>query len=373
MSNSKSDAQLTWEEWIRKESSKRLLCGMFIVSNLISVTYGVTPGFSHTQDLVFEMPDEEKLWDARSADQWQELRESRVSVRQRTIRDAMVNMIFGKQIDEDAHPYHVSGFTTLIIMHAVNIHMWNVLQFTQVFSRCTFDMMANESLKGMLLSAASSALARCHHALTHVHPEEDHLGSTWDDAEGPLMFNCQALLRIACTRLFTNASAFDRLTLLTDNLEEVTASVTTYVAATQHRSPLLTKAALKAYEGFLTPVKIGHLLVRKTAALSWSVEHAVAGWDAGENRPLFFQPFQFSNQNLALFLTKWIHTVEVQTPTYPPDKEESQILEHLKELLTEVESDYDGIGSLAAAIAKVWSTFLDDVCFYHISSILLVH
>lgn len=350
MSNTKSDAQLTWEEWIKKESSKRLLCGIFIVSNLISVTYGVTPGFSHTQDLVFEMPDQEKLWDARSTDQWQELRESRVSVRQRTIRDAMVNMIFGKQNDEDAHPYHVSSFTTLIIMHAVNIHMWNVLQFTQVFSRYTFDMMANESLKGMLLSTASSALARCHYALTHVHLEEDNFGSTWDDAEGPLMFNCQALLRIACIRLFTNTSAFDRLTLLTDNSEEVTASVTTYVAATQHRSPLLTKAALKAYEGFLTPVKIGHLLVRKTAAFSWSVEHAVAGWDA------------------ALFLTKWIHTVEVQTPTYPPDEEESQILEHLKELLTEVESDYDGTGSLAAAIAKVWSTFLDDVWVWGITT-----
>ncbi|OCL08029.1 hypothetical protein AOQ84DRAFT_389133 [Glonium stellatum] len=343
VSNTKSDARLTWEEWIREESSKRLLCGMFIVSNLISVTYGLAPGLSHTQDLVFEMPDEEKLWDARSADQWQELIKAQVSVRQRTIRDAMVNMIFGNQNDQDSQPYHVSGFTTLMIMHAVNIYMWNVLQFSQTFTRCAFDMMANESLKGMLLSTASSALARCHHALTHVRSEEDHLGSTWDDAEGPLMFNCQALLRIAYIRLFTHASSFDRLTLLTDNPEEIASSVTTYVAAIQERSPLLTKAALKAHEGFLTPVKIGHLLVRKTAALSWSVEHAVAGWDA------------------ALFLTKWIHTVEVQAPTYPPDEQESQIVEQLKELLTEVESDYDGTGSLAAAIAKVWSTFLDDV------------
>lgn len=41
-------ANLEWEEWISRESSKRLLCGMFIISNLISSTFGVTPGFSHT-------------------------------------------------------------------------------------------------------------------------------------------------------------------------------------------------------------------------------------------------------------------------------------------------------------------------------------
>lgn len=61
LSNTPS-ANLEWEEWISRESSKRLLCGMFIISNLISSTFGITPGFSHTgkpqiarSDLIYGM------------------------------------------------------------------------------------------------------------------------------------------------------------------------------------------------------------------------------------------------------------------------------------------------------------------------------
>ncbi|KAF2176406.1 hypothetical protein K469DRAFT_678836 [Zopfia rhizophila CBS 207.26] len=339
--NTDFTANLDWEEWISREASKRLLCGMFIISNLISTTFGINPGFSHTQDLEFEVLDEERLWNARSAKEWKEMQGPRTPRAPSTIRAVISDVVFTDRHHEDIEPYSISGFTMLIIMHAVNIHMWNLFQFTDVSCRHAFDT-SRSTVQTTLLTVAFSTLARCHQVITHVRGGDDH-STTWSNAEGPLMFNCQALLRIAYVRLFSNISAFNRLTLLTDNPEDISSAVKAYTDAPQERSSYLTKSAVKAYEGFLAPVRIGHLLVRKTAALSWSIEHAVAGWDA------------------ALFLTKWVHTVETQSTILPPDAEESFILEQLKELLTEVESDYDGTGSLAAAIAQVWSTFLNDV------------
>ena len=272
---------MTWPEWILRESSKRLLCGLFVISNLLLVTYDVNPGFVITKDLMLETPDEERLWNARTEEQWRELRQSRLAMARKTIREVMVDMISGQPGDETpGEPYSVSGFTALVIMHAVNVHMWHMIQVIHSISRSPFGPLPNESLRTMLLSTASSAIARCQEAITQGRSEDQ--AFSWDDPEGPLLFNCQAMLRIASSRLLTNTGAFDRLTLLTGDTKKTKSAIASYVAAKQDRSPFFTKAVAKAYEGFLTPVKIGHLLVSKTAAFSWSVEHAVAGWDSGK-------------------------------------------------------------------------------------------
>lgn len=91
----------------------------------------------------------------------------------------------------------------------------------------------------------------------------------------------------------------------------------------------------KAYGGLLTPIKAGYLLVQKTAALSWSVEHAVAAWDC------------------ALFFTKRIHALEIQQHELPPNEEEMKNLVKFCELLAEVDSSYNGFGSLAGEVTRI--------------------
>ncbi|RMJ23697.1 hypothetical protein PHISP_05428 [Aspergillus sp. HF37] len=102
-----------------------------------------------------------------------------------------------------------------------------------------------------------------------------------------------------------------------------------YVDIRLERTVFVTKAAQKAYEGFLIPVTIGNLLVSKTAALHWSVDQAVAGWDSD----------------------------------HPPDGLEFQIIDELRQLLAEMEIDHenDGQQSLAATLSRAWATFLDDI------------
>ena len=65
--------------------------------------------------------------------------------------------------------------------------------------------------------------------------------------------------------------------------------------------------------------------------------------------------------NVALLLTKWVHTVEIADPLAQPNADEREILDRLKALLAETDSEYDATRSLAATVAHVSSAFLNDV------------
>jgi hypothetical protein len=273
--------QLDWEEWISRESSKRLVCGMFIVSNLISTTFGINAGFSHTHDLEFEVLDSESLWNTRSAEKWMEVRNTLLPNRS-TVRETMELMIFNGQSTEiePPAPVHVSSLTMLLMMHAVNVHMSNLLQITSTLSGST-----SSHIYDTITESAFCTLSRCEKIIASARGSEIHVTTAWGAEEGPLMFNCQALLRIAYIRLFSTTNAFDRLALLSDNPQDIATAVRNYAQSPQKRNQSLMRSVKKAFEMLLATVKIGYLLLRKTAALSWSIEHAIAGWDAGKHDP----------------------------------------------------------------------------------------
>jgi len=251
---------------------------MFIVSNLISTTFGLNPGFSHTHDLDFEILDDEKLWNAQSAREWREIRQCQPEVKNTSFQTVTAELLYNGNQENAQKPYQISGFAALVVMHAVNTYMWSLLQCTQTLSRPSGEP---STLYLTLQSEALSTLEKCNQIISSVRGKENP-ASMWNKSEGPIMFNCRALLRIAYIRLVSNAGCFDRLTLLTDNADDVASAVKDYIVTPQKRGSLFSKSVLKAFEGFLTPIKIGRVPVRKTAALTWSIEHAVAGWDAGK-------------------------------------------------------------------------------------------
>jgi hypothetical protein len=69
---------------------------------------------------------------------------------------------------------------------------------------------------------------------------------------------------------------------------------------------------------------------------------------------------------IALFYTKWVHTMEIQEPFAPPDEVENKNLLDLIQLLNNIhrlegdDREQPQDGSLAAAAARTWATFLDD-------------
>lgn len=106
------------------------------------------------------------------------------------------------------------------------------------------------------------------------------------------MFNCQAVLRIAYIRLFKPASPSNRIRLISSDAAEVETSITSFVMAEMERSDALLDGVFKSSEGLRIPVNLGHMLIRKTAAFHWGVEHAIAGWESGAyltlHRPALF-------------------------------------------------------------------------------------
>ena len=317
---------------------RRLLYGIFILSNLITITYGTPPVVSIVQDGEVEMPDEEALWAAPTEDLWRQRPEFGKLVTLPSLRDAVARLMYDKEIEGWTETsWNWAPFAVTVVMHAVSIQLWYVMQCTHSFS--VFGA-HDKPLSSLFTGHVETALARCHAMISREHAENDH---NWIESEGPLMFNALAVLRVAYVRAFTGAGSFNRMALLNDDSEQILSAIREYVGTTQDRSPFLTKAVAQAFEGFVTPIKAGAMLVKKTAALSWSIEHAIAGWDC------------------ALFVTKWIHAMEkLQCRRIELDESEKHNLRIVYELLNEIGTEITPTTSLAAETTRIWAGFYDD-------------
>lgn len=284
LADDKADLEsITWEKWAQRESQKRLLAAIFVLSALMVVIYDVNPGFGTTQDLELEMLHGESLWVA-TADEWQALRAKQVSQDNRSVKDILAELLSS---DNKTNPVtapaaahcRVSPFFALFLMHAVLIHMRQLTQITQVIGRTSSAQggaQGDDSVSLWLRRAASKSLSTCQQFL------QANRNDTPDNDVTSLIFSCETVLRMARIRLFSCPNAFNRLSLLERDPSAVQASVSTFVASELDKSQDLLDAVDKSLEGFKLSIKMGYMLVRKTAALRWSVEHAVAGWDSGK-------------------------------------------------------------------------------------------
>lgn len=259
---------------------------MFIQSSLLVLLYDFPPGFSITRDLEIELLDQEKLWNAPSAEHWRNLQAKEPVLPARTIRNVMEDMLAGKIYNDNNNDnnnneslYYVSGFTGLVIIHAVNVYAWNLGQLGHLHFAPSRDLSGVAS--NTILTNALTTLARCGEVLQIARPEGTE--SFWNSSEGPLLLNCEAILRVAHSRLFLSASMPEGVALLLNNPPDNVRLLTKFVAAPQERTILITKVMISMCEAFSVPSKAGYLLVQKTAAINWSIEHAVAGWSCGKS------------------------------------------------------------------------------------------
>ncbi|KAM5374825.1 hypothetical protein ACJZ2D_006319 [Fusarium nematophilum] len=347
--SAKDLASLSWPDWVERESWKRMLGGLYITSTLTMVIYDVNPGFTVTQDLELETFDDEPLWNARTPGEWRELRSKQPAYHDRQMKHVLEDVI------SEGNPrpldYSLTPFSALLLMHAVVVHMWQRLQVLQTFPSLSSDPVSVDGTLGSwLLTSSLKALTRCQRLLQGGRDQHQHQQESDDDSDNPLVFNCQAILRIAHIRLFNVTSAFNRMCLITTDPGVIEASAASYVAAKLDRSSQLLSAVTKAFEGLRIPVKMGHMLIRKTAALRWSVEHAVSGWDS------------------ALFVTKWVHSVEIDKLNgIPASDAEEGFLANIRDILEEADYDLDESKSLAAGVARTWGLFLQDVWVWGIT------
>ncbi|KAJ2901613.1 hypothetical protein MKZ38_001633 [Zalerion maritima] len=366
----------SWHDWIHHESWKRLLGGLFVQSTLAMVMFDVNPGFNATHDLELDTFHDESLWNAASSNEWRELQMSNAKQQQRqqqqqqiprrhTMKEVLVDiMLRGGANQPAAASYHVSAFSALVLMHAAVVHMWQSFQVFQAFapswSTSTFSSSSplspftaagQDPLSSSFLDSAMQSLASCDAFLNGPRSESDSTRQApGEETETSMVFNCQAILRIAYIRLFKPVDPSSRISLISRDNAEMDASITSFVTAKMERIPQLLDAVIKSLEGLKIPVKLGHLLVRKTAAFRWSVEHAIAGWES------------------ALLVSKWVYTVEIDSLNdVQPSPRESELLSRIREVLEEAECDLGQDISLAAGVARTWGWFLQDVWIWGVT------
>jgi hypothetical protein len=260
----------------------RLLYGHIMLTNSLAMTYGMPPSYSIVSDGNIEMPGDQSLWDATNASQWYDL----VNVKGRSsllsVRDAVSTVMYGSSlrgVPEECWSW--SPFACTVVINAVSIQIWHVTQGSYFFDEMTGlgQGQSHGSEESQVLVQTEAALSRCRALITQARADDDY---TWTETEGPLLFNCLAILRVTYCRAFVGNGCADRMMLLKDNREDIIASLEEFVAVPQERDEFTSRAVARAFEGMVIPSKAGTLLLRKTAALTWSVEHALAGWDAGE-------------------------------------------------------------------------------------------
>ncbi|VUC37789.1 unnamed protein product [Clonostachys rosea] len=340
---------MPWKEWAFWESWKRVLGAIFIISTLSVVMFDVNPSFNTVHDLDFDTLDDERLWNAVSEAEWRGLRTLPRENDRRSIRDVVTGLVSGDATEPCQEPYHISALTTLIVIYGIVVYIWQATTVAETFEPLGQSPTAQpNALASALLHTASQALARCHELLSQACANRG--SALGDRMETSLLFNCQCVLRIAYIRMFTSTSILSRPSFVAFDDAAVESAISHFVSGSEKRRPGILKAVEAAFEGFRVSVNMGHMLVRKTAALRWSLEHAVAGWDC------------------ALFVTKWVHSVEIDALNgVPPDAEESRLLTSVREVLEE--ADYEALNdtSLAAGLAKTWSAFLNDVWVWGIT------
>lgn len=289
--NRSSSEGLDWDEWVHRESSKRLLFGTYVVSNLISTTFGVTPGFSYTDDLDFEDLDEERFWNATSAAEWHELRQTKTPGSRSTVREVLGHLLRSDSPNDEA-PLQISVLNMLLLTHALNLYADSIRQNVEL---------SPAHLQETILEPTTIALCACEDILAAARQKKDQI-TPWTEAEGPLMFNSEGVIHMAHVRLYLDMSGFNRLMLISDNDAEIGAAAARFAETPLRRSEHLTNVIRKVYDRHHVLVKLGHSLLRKTAALSWSLEHAVADWVGGKSVNLIQSPIsKFMGKSLSVF------------------------------------------------------------------------
>lgn len=243
------------------------------------MTYNVSPGLSMASDADIEMPGDQNMWDARDAETWSRLARSNDQCRVLTVKDAVSRMLDGEASTSGDGTLLWSPFSCLVTVHAVSIQIWHMMQclgFTCI--SCTNKEMCQAQKNHHGRTQIEAALTRCRNLITRGRQDRDYNGT---EPEGPLLFNCVAILRVGFSRAFTDNGPGTSTILLTSR-NDIVASLTRFIMRPQSRNDFVTQSIARAFEGIVLPSKMGALLVQKTAALSWGVEHALAGWDSGE-------------------------------------------------------------------------------------------
>lgn len=271
-----------WHTWIQRETAKRIRYGIFVFGSLLNITFSY-PVSTLVSDLDEELPCAEELWEAAPGQEWAEI--AARYPHSFSYQSCIDHILLAKPLDLPPD-CTIPAFGALALMHGVLSQLW-------LSGQCSAMMWGREQSGQELSRLAEGILSRCRKILFFGRHESELKPSSPDS---PLPFNVVSLLRLAHVRHFAHDFGFPSKSLLhAHDGAYVAGAMAAFVAQPLVRYPELIRLIRTVYEVLHEPIKVGYVLVRRTAALHWGIEHCLTGW-CGSISPLpFMNPTYTTN------------------------------------------------------------------------------
>ncbi|KAJ4373012.1 hypothetical protein N0V83_003303 [Neocucurbitaria cava] len=316
---------ISWLDWIRRESIKRTKLIVYGFSNLHCIVYNIPP-FMLTSEVKLSLPCSAAQFKAPTEALWQEARKK--SVPEVLFQDAL-KRLFSKNGRDVTEGNSSSGNYALI--HALIQQIF----FLRQVARCRFDGPSDLSPEDI----AALELALRNWQMGWRQNPESSLDPVSPD--GPVAFNSTALLRLAYIRLYVDTAGRaleTRDPMLIANALRAGPAI--------KRSPKITRAVLHSAHALSIPIKIGYRLVAKTQSFIWSIQHSLCTLEC------------------AYLMSKWLEALSVPNPDPPATDDENKIIAIVKSMLDETEfavpqeisaSSLSYTKHLSAGVLRVWA------------------
>ncbi|KAJ4298909.1 hypothetical protein N0V90_004152 [Kalmusia sp. IMI 367209] len=318
--------ELSWEDWVRRETTKRTKFIVYGFSNLHCIVYNIPP-FILTSEVKLTLPCSAAEFKASSETFWREARKN--SAPEIQFQDAL-QRLFSKN-GRDITEWNSSAGNYALI-HALIQHIFFVRQVVQ----CRFDGPGELSQDDV----ASLENALRNWQIGWKNNPESSLDPM--SPNGPVAFNSTALLRLAYIRLYVDTAG-----RALDTRDPVLIANAFRAGPTIKRSPKITRAVLHSAHALSIPVKIGYRLVAKTQSFIWSIQHSLCTLEC------------------AYLMSKWLEALSVPNPEPPVTEDERRITAIVKSMLDETEFalppdvvvDSPAYTKyLSAGVLRVWAT-----------------
>jgi hypothetical protein len=316
---------ISWEDWVRFETTKRTKFIVFCFFNLHCIVYNIPPLILNSE-IKLTLPCSDSEFKAPNAVAW---KESRRKQSQEVDFQEALRRLFLRKGGNTAE--WNSSLGNYVLIHAVIQHIFFVRQIAQYRFDAPGDLTLEEfsSLEYTLRNWQLGWKRDPESSLDPINPN------------GPVAFSSTALLRLAYIRLNVDTGP-GRALDTRDSLQIANASRN---SPPIKRTPKLVRAVLHSAHALSVPVKIGVRLVAKTQTFIWSIQHLLCSLEC------------------AFLLSKWLEAISLPNPEPPISDDERRISSLVKTMLDETEFAVpDGMPPnvtnkcLSAGVLRVWAT-----------------
>lgn len=317
---------MSWTDWIRRETIKRTKFIVFCFFNLHTIVYNI-PSLILASELDLTLPCNAAEFRAPSATKWKEVRSrSHPEVE----FQVALHRLFSRT-SNDISTYN-SSLGNYVLVHALLQHIFFVRQISRYRLDHPGDLRSDD------VAAIEQALRNWQLAWKR-NPE-----SSLDpmNPNGPVTFNSTALLRLAYIRLNVDLGPGRAL----DTRDPVQIANAFRDSPSVKRTPKLVRAVLHSAHALSIPVKIGIHLVAQTQTFMWSIQHSLCTLEC------------------AFLLSKWLEALSLPDLDPAVTTDEQKIATLVKTMLDETEfampvdvpvDSPAAMKYLSAGVLRVWA------------------